>query len=130
MAVLATVYLVSSGVGAVLRGAVGVLGTAANVTASGASDSAPKIGEVANEQLSKSGTSFDDIKREAMAVLQQTGKPELQPGAVEQQAKGAAADASAKALSRAMLLGFLALALGGIAAGCGGSPGQRRALIA
>ena len=35
------------------------------------------------------------------------------------------ADASAKALSRAMLLGFLALALGGLFAWWGGTLGQR-----
>jgi uncharacterized protein (DUF2147 family) len=211
VAVLATVYLVSSAAGSLMRGAAGVLGTAATVTATGAAAAAPKIADVAGEQMDKAGVSFESIKREAMAVLKQTGKPELQPGNVEQQAKGAAADASrtagnpsdqdfsallerllskgrasvsevdreavinvvmsrsnisreeatkrvagweataeqtrakaaqaaeeakvkarevadasAKALSRAMLLGFLALALGGLVAWWGGTLGQRR----
>jgi hypothetical protein len=214
VAVLATVYLVSSAAGSLMRGAAGVLGTAATVTATGAAAAAPKISEVAGEQMDKAGISFDTIKREAMAVLKQTGKPELQPGNIEQQAKGVAADASrtasnpsdqdfsallerllskgraavsevdreavinvvmarsnvsreeatrrvagweataeqtrakaaqaaeeakrkarevadasAKALSRAMLLGFLALALGGLIAWWGGTLGQRRSLI-
>ena len=164
--------------------------------------------------MDKAGISLDTIKREALAVLKQTGKPELQPGNVEQQVKGAAADASrtagnpsdqdfsamlkrllskgrdavstadrdamvnlvmarsnvsreeatkrvagwentaeqarakaaqaveqakvkarevadasAKALSRAMLLGFLALALGGLVAWWGGTLGQKRDLV-
>lgn len=213
VAVLAMVYLVSSAAGSLVRGAAGVLGTAATVTATGAAAAAPKIADVAGEQLDKAGISFDTIKREALAVLSQTGKPELQPRNVEQQAKGAAsdasrtasnpsdqdftallerllskgraavsevdreavvnvvmarsnvsreeaakrvagweataeqtrvkatqaaeeakakarqvADASAKALSRAMLLGFLALAMGGLFAWWGGTLGQRRDL--
>lgn len=213
VAVLAMVYLVSSAAGSLVRGAAGVLGTAATVTATGAAAAAPKIADVAGEQLDKAGISFDTIKREALAVLSQTGKPELQPRNVEQQVKGAAsdasrsasnpsdqdfsallerllskgraavsevdrdavvnvvmarsnvsreeaakrvagweataeqtrtkaaqaaeeakakarevADASAKALSRAMLLGFLALAIGGLFAWWGGTLGQRRDL--
>jgi hypothetical protein len=214
VAVLATVYLVTSAAGSLMRGAAGVLGTAATVTATGAAAAAPKVADMAGEQLSKSGISFEDIKREALAVLSQTGKPALQPGTVEQQAKAAAGDvsrttsdpsnqdfsallerllsrgteavnqvdrdavinvvmartgvsreeaakrvagweataqqtrakatqaadeakqkarevanASAKALSRAMLLGFLALALGGLFAWWGGTLGQRRGTL-
>ena len=39
------------------------------------------------------------------------------------------ADATAKNVSRAMLMGFVALALGGIAAWWGGAMGQRRAEV-
>jgi hypothetical protein len=214
VAVLAMVYLVSSAAGSLVRGAAGVLGTAATVTATGAAAASPKIADVAGDQMDKAGISFDTLKREALAVLRQTGKPELQPGAVEQQVKGAAADAgrtasnpsdqdfsallerllskgraavsevdreavinvvmvrsnvsreeaakrvagweataeqarakaaqaadeakakarqaadaAAKALSRAMLLGSLALALGGLFAWWGGTLGQRRDLV-
>lgn len=214
VAVLATVYLVTSAAGSLMRGAAGVLGTAATVTATGAAAAAPKVADMAGEQLNKSGISFEDVKREALAVLSQTGKPALQPGDVEQQAKAAAsdasrtagnpsdqdfsallerllskgrqtadqvdrdavinvvmarsgvsreeaakrvagweataqqtrakaiqaseeaklkarevADASAKGLSRAMLLGFLALALGGLFAWWGGTMGQRRGAL-
>ena len=213
VAVLTMVYLVSSAAGTLMRGAAGVLGTAATVTATSAAAAAPKIANVAGDQMDKSGISFETIKREALAVLRQTGKPKLQPGNVEQQVKGAAsdasrtagnpsdqdfsallerllskgrnavsevdreavvnvvmarsnvsreeaakrvagweataeqtrakaaqaaveakakalevADASAKALSRAMLLGFLALAIGGLFAWWGGPLGQRRDL--
>lgn len=212
VALLATVYLVSSAAGSLMKGAAGVFGTAATVTATGAA--APKIAEAAGDQTAKSGLSFDSIKREALALLSQTGKPGLQAGAVEQQAKSAVADAqrtaadpsdqdvstlverllargrdaasqvdreavvnvvvartglspeeaakrvqgwettaeqtrakaaqaaeqakqkarevadaSAQALSRGMLLGFLALALGALAAWWGGSMGQRRSAV-
>jgi hypothetical protein len=214
VAVLAMVYLVSSAAGSLVRGAAGVLGTAATVTATGVAAATPKIADVAGEQMDKAGISFDTIKREALAVLRQTGKPALQPGNVEQQVIGAAADASrtasnlsdqdfsallerllskgraavsevdrdavinivmarsnvsrdeaakrvagweataeqtrvkaaqaaeeakikarqvadasARALSRAMLLGFLALGLGGLFAWWGGTLGQRRDLV-
>ena len=212
--VLAMVYVVSSAAGSLVRGAAGVLGTAATVTATGAAAAAPKIADVAGEQLDKAGISFETIKQEALAVLNQTNKPGLQPGNVAQQVQGAvadanrtasnpsdqdfsgllerllskgkdavnqvdrdavinvvmarsnvsreeaakrvagweataeqarakasqvaedakvkarqAADASAKAVSRAMLLGFLALALGGLIAWWGGTLGQRRDLV-
>ncbi len=212
--VLAMVYLVSSAAGSLMRGAAGVLGTAATVTATGAAAVAPKIADAAGEQMDKAGISFETIKREALALLSQTGKPELQPGSLERQVKGAVsdasraagnpseqdfsallqrilskgkdavsevdrqavinvvmtrgnlsreeatkrvagweataeqarakaaqaaeqakakarevADASAKALSRAMLFGFLALAIGGLVAWWGGTLGQRRDLV-
>lgn len=211
---LAMVYILSSAAGSLVRGAAGVLGTAASVTATGAAAAAPKIAEVAGEQLGQAGISFETIKQEAMALLKQTGKPELQPGNVAQQASGAAAeagriasnpneqdfsamlqrllskgrdtasevdreavvnvvmarsglsreeatkrvagwqstadqarakaaeaseqakvkarevaDASAKAVSSAMLLGFLAFAIGGLIAWWGGTLGQRRELL-
>lgn len=94
VAVLAMVYLVSSAAGSLVRGAAGVVGTAATVAATGAAAAAPKISDVAGDQIDKVGISFDTIKREALAALGQTGKPELQPGNVEQQFKGSAADAS------------------------------------
>jgi hypothetical protein len=213
VSILVIVYLVSSTAGALMRGAAGVLGTAANVTATGIGAAAPKLADAAERQLNESGISFDSIKQEAMKVLSQTGKPELQPGNVAGAAKAAAsdakqvgqapseqnfgalldklltrgkdvanevdrealvnvvmsrnnvsreeatkqvaaweqtatqarakaeqaaeearvkarevADASAKGVSRAMLLGALALALGGLVAWWGGTIGQRRTL--
>lgn len=62
------------------------------VTATGAAAVAPKIADAAGDQMSKAGVSFESLKREAQQVLAQTGKPALQPGAMAQQAGGAAAD--------------------------------------
>ena len=212
--VLAMAYILTSAAGSLVRGAAGVLGTAATVTATGAAAAAPKIADAAGEQLDKAGISFDTIKQEALAVLKQTGKAELQPGNLTQQANSAtadvsqtasnageqdfsallqrllskgrnaasevdreavvnvvmarsglsreeatkrvagwqstadqarakaaeateqakvkareAADASAKAISGAMLMGFLAFAIGGLMAWWGGTLGQRRDVL-
>lgn len=93
VALLVTVYLVSSAAGALVRGAAGVLGTAASVTATAGAAVAPKIADAAGDQLNQAGISFDSIKSEAMKILSQTGKPELQPGSIAQQAGAAAANA-------------------------------------
>ena len=216
LSVLAIVYLVSSAAGSLLSGAAGVLSTAANVTATAGAAAAPKIADAASAAMAKSGVSFDDIKREAMQILAQTGKPELQPAVIGQQASSAVgsvkqaatnplsneqdfstllerllakgkdaasaadreavvnvvmartgasreeaskrvagweasaqeardkaeqaaaqakekarevADATAKRISQAMLLGFVALALGAGAAWWGGAVGQRRGVV-
>ena len=216
LAMLATLYLVGSAAGSIMSGAAGVLGTAASATATVGAAAAPQVAQAASAALAKSGITIDSIKREAMQVLSQTGKPELQPAAIEQQASNATgsvkqaatnpiandqdfasmierliakgkdtasevdrtavvnvvmartgasreeaskrvagweataqeardkaaqaaeqakqkarevADATAKGISRAMLFGFLALALGAGAAWWGGAVGQRRSLI-
>ncbi len=213
LSLLATVYLVSTAASSLMSGVAGVLGTAASATATVGAAAAPKIADAAGEQMNKAGISLDSLKRDAMQLLSQTGKPGLQPGAIAQQAETAVsdvkqtaanpvvndqdfssmierilkggkdtasqvdkdavvnvvvartglsrddatkrvegwiaaadqarakaaqaaeqakqkarevADATAKGVSRAMLLGFLALALGALAAFWGGSMGQRR----
>jgi hypothetical protein len=214
LAVLATIYLLTTTVSSLVSGAGSILGTAVSATATGAAAAAPKAAELAGDQLSKAGISLDSLKREAGQLLAQTGKPDLQPDAARQQAEKAVADArqaanggassdqdfsslierlitrgkdtasqvdrdalinivmarsavsreeaakrvqgwednaqqakakaaqaadqakqkarevadaTAKNVSRAMLLGFFALALGGLAAWIGGARGQRRA---
>ena len=92
VALLALVYLVGTAASSVMSGAAGMLGTVATTTATVGAAAAPKVADAASEQLSKSGVSFDSIKREAMQLLSQTGKPALQPGAVANQAEGAVAD--------------------------------------
>lgn len=213
VALLATVYLVSSAGSSLLSGASSVLGTAVTATATAGAAAAPKIADAAGDQLKQAGVTWDSVKREAMQLLSQTGKPALQPDNVQQQAKDAVAgmknapnggassdqdlsgalerllsvgkaaatqadrdavinvvvartgasreeaakrvagwedaaeqakakaqqaadqakqkarevaDATAKNVSRAMLLGFVALALGALAAYFGGSAGQRK----
>lgn len=99
VAMLALVYLLSSATSSLMRGAAGVLGTAATVTATGAAAAAPALGDAAKEGMQSIGVSIDDIKREARAVLAQTGKPELQPRSLEKQARGAADSAQRAATS-------------------------------
>ena len=92
LALLTTVYLVGSGAGSLLSSAGGILGTVATVSATGAAAVAPKLADIAGDELQKQGVSFDSIKNDAMTLLQQTGKPGLQVGAVKQQAEAAAND--------------------------------------
>ena len=92
LALLTTVYLVGSGAGSLLSSAGGILGTVATVSATGAAAVAPKLADIAGDELQKQGVSFDSIKNDAMTLLQQTGKPGLQVRAVKQQAEAAAND--------------------------------------
>ena len=93
IALLATVYLVGSGAGTLLSTAGGILGTVATVSATGAAAAAPKLANLAGDQLQQAGVSLDSIKADAMQLLRQTGKPALQPGAISQQAQADVADA-------------------------------------
>jgi hypothetical protein len=101
IAVLATMYLLTTTVSSLVSGAGSILGTAVSATATGAAAAAPKVTELAGDQLSKAGISIDTIKREAAQVLSQTGKPDLQPGAARQQADSAVAEAKQAANSGA-----------------------------
>lgn len=92
VALLATLYLIGSAASSMLSGAAGILGTAATATATIGAAAVPKMTEAASDQMAKSGINFDSIKEEAMKLLQQTGKPSLQPKTLEKQADDAMAD--------------------------------------
>lgn len=93
LAVLATIYLLGSAASSLISGASGILGSAVSATATVSAAAAPKVAEAAGEQLNKAGISVDSIKRDAMQLLGQTGKPGLQPDVIAKQADGAVADA-------------------------------------
>ena len=102
LATIVTAYLLASAVSAVVRGGASMVGTAATVTASGAAAVAGPAADMAKKQLEASGISFDSIKAQAQQILAQTGKPALQPEALENKAdatanaaKSAAANAGA-----------------------------------
>ncbi|WP_156373090.1 hypothetical protein [Pseudorhodoferax sp. Leaf267] len=97
LAAIVTAYLLASAVGAVVRGGANVVGTAATVTASGAAAVAGPAAEMAKKQLEASGISWDSIKAQAQELLKQTGKPALQPGALEDKAEAATEEAKAAA---------------------------------
>lgn len=155
LAVLATIYLLTSTVNSLVSGAGSILGTAVSATATGAAAAAPKAAELAGDQLSKAGISLDTVKREAAQLLSQTGKPGLQPEAARQQADKAVADAkqaanggatsdqdfyalierlitrgkdTASQVDRDALINVV-MALGGLAAWMGGARGQRRGVL-
>ncbi len=95
VAMLATLYLIGSAASSVLSGAAGVLGTAATAGATVGAAAVPKLADAASDQLRTAGISIDSIKQDAMKLLSQTGKPALQPGALEKQAATATTSTTA-----------------------------------
>lgn len=83
-------YLLASAVGSAVGGAFGLAGNVLSAAGQGVAAVAPKVADVASGKLNELDISWSDIKQEAQTLLRQTGKPELQPGALKQQAKGAA----------------------------------------
>lgn len=73
-------------------GASGIVKGAAATAGAGIAAVAPQVKDAAAEQLQQSGISLDQIKSEAMKLLRQTGKPALQPSAIENQAAQATAE--------------------------------------
>ena len=102
MALLATLYLIGSAASSMLSGAAGILGTAATATATIGAAAVPKMADAASDQMAKSGINFDSIKQEALKLLQQTGKPGLQPKSLEKQADDAVADVKQTATAPAV----------------------------
>jgi len=101
VATLFTFYLLTTGVGAIIGGAARALGQGATLVGQGVASASPPVGEAIKGQLKESGVNWDSIKQQASDLLRQTGKPELQPGALEKQAKDATTDAKDAAGSAA-----------------------------
>lgn len=97
LAAIVTAYLLASAVSAVVRGGASVVGTAATAAAGGAAAVAGPAADMAKKQLDASGISWDTIKAQATDLLKQTGKPELQPGALENKANATAEEAKTAA---------------------------------
>lgn len=94
LAAIVAFYLLASAAGSLIRGSASVLGTAATVTAQGAAAAAGPLSDMAADRLKQSGLSMDDLQGQIKTLLMQTGKPQLQPDALEQKADAATQDAS------------------------------------
>jgi hypothetical protein len=84
---LLTLYLLTTAVGNVLSGTFGVLGSVASGAGQAIGAVAPRAGEALQREMQDRGIGLEDIRREAMTLLRQTGKPELQPENVQRQAQ-------------------------------------------
>lgn len=84
---------ISSLVGGVGRLVGNTLSTVGNVAGQGISAVAPEIKNSVQRQIEQADISVSDIKREAKTLLQQTGKEELQPGNLREEANAAQRDA-------------------------------------
>ena len=89
--------------GAIIGGTFRTLGAGLSAATTGAVAAAPQIAGAVQNQLEKNGIDFDisSIRGEIEKTLKQTGKPELQPGAIQNQSKAAAGQAQNAALSAA-----------------------------
>jgi hypothetical protein len=92
---LVTVYLVSSAVTGVVRSGMNLAGSGLSAVGSGIAQVAPKLGDTVQEQLRQQGIDFnlDDIQGELETAMRQTGKPELNPENVKQEAQATGQDA-------------------------------------
>lgn len=93
---LLTVYLVSSAVTGVVRGGLSLAGSGLSALGSGIAQMAPAVGDTVKEQLRQQGIDFNtsDLQNQLEAAMRQTGKPELDPANVKQQARATQQDAN------------------------------------
>lgn len=97
LATLVGVYLLTSTVGGLVSGTLGFVGRGLSIAGTGLAAAAPGALGAARDKLEQGGVKPDlgSLRREVETLLRQTGKPELQPGAVANQAGDAMKDARA-----------------------------------
>ncbi len=88
-------YLLTTAVGRIIGGTTRIVGNTLSAAGSGIASVAPEAGQALKGQVEQAtGMDLDnidltDLRREANELLRQTGKAELQPGALKQQANQA-----------------------------------------
>jgi hypothetical protein len=86
---LLTFYLLTTALGRVISGVGGVVGQTLSLAGRGIEAAAPQVAGAVQNELEERGITTDMLKKEARVILQQTGKPELQPDNLEQEAQKA-----------------------------------------
>ena len=86
LATLLLFYLLTTTIGSLIGGTFRVLGSGLSMAGTAAAASAPAIAGAAQDQMQKSGIDMSSIRSEIEKTLRQTGKPELQPGAIQNEA--------------------------------------------
>ncbi|RZK76526.1 MAG: hypothetical protein EOO85_11140 [Pedobacter sp.] len=79
-------YLITSSVGKIVGGVGSVITKGVSLAGKGISAAAPEAGGLIKNQLGIDQNTFGKLKEEAQLLLKQTGKKELQPGALKEQA--------------------------------------------
>jgi ElaB/YqjD/DUF883 family membrane-anchored ribosome-binding protein len=82
-------YLLTTAVGRIIGGVGSVIGKTVSLAGQGLSAAAPEIGEAVQSQIGQQNIDLSNLKSEARLILQQTGKPELQPENLANNAKQA-----------------------------------------
>lgn len=86
LATLLTFFLMTTAVGGLISGAAGVLGKGLDLTGQGIAAVAPEAADQMEQMLRAEGVSLEQIKQEALTLLRQSGKQELQPKNIRQRA--------------------------------------------
>ncbi len=94
-------YLLTSGLGSLIGGAGSLVSSVVKQAGQAVSSASPGLMDAAKSKLADSGISTDDIQGQINQLLQQTGKPELQPGNLQNRAQGAADQAQGTAQNAA-----------------------------
>ena len=94
-----SIYLVSSGVGAVVNSAFNVVQQGTQLLGQGVAAVAPEAAQAVRNRLGD--VSLQQVKEEALTILQQTGQEELQPENLAARARQAASTAEAAATDAA-----------------------------
>lgn len=90
---LLTVYLLSTAVGRIVGGATSLVGSVLSTAGSGIAAVAPDAANAVQNQLQQNGVDLGDLRGEVNQLLRDTGKPGLQPNALENKAENAVAQA-------------------------------------
>lgn len=98
---LATFYLITTSIGALISGATGVVGKGLTMVGAGAAAVAPQAMEMVDGKMKEQGIDLSSIQKEAETLLRQTGKPALQPENLQNQAAQAGDQAQAQAQAAA-----------------------------
>ena len=94
---LLSFYLLTTTVGKIISGVGSVIGKTVSLAGQGVSAVAPEIGNALQDEAQQQNIDLSSIKKEATLLLQQTGKEELQPGNLKQEAKSLGNTAEQKA---------------------------------
>ncbi len=98
---IATFYLISTSVGALISGASGIVGKGLSLAGQGVAAVAPQAADAVKSKLNEQGIDLTSIRQEAETLLRQTGKPQLQPENLQAQAQQAGDQAKGQAQAAA-----------------------------
>lgn len=84
-----------------ITGTANVLGAGLQAAGSGISAAAPPVTQMVKDKLSENNINLDDLQGELETTLRQTGKPELQPEALQNKAQNEANNAQNQATDTA-----------------------------
>jgi len=87
VATLLTVYLIATGLGNLIGGTASMLGSVASYATQAAASIAPEIAGRVERELQERDIGLEDVRREALQLLRQTGAPQLQPENVRERAQ-------------------------------------------